>query len=89
LIHYGLCARAEDATGLPSRPNTAQRIRAFLAAAGHADDLDAAMFRPLSHNRKGQESRRHMDPDVIDRALRIAPIFCLREIEACSYRHSE
>ena len=28
------------------------------------------MFRPLSHNRKRQESRRHMDPDAIDRVLR-------------------
>jgi integrase/recombinase XerD len=25
---------------------------------------------PVSHNRKGQEPRRHMDPDAIDRALR-------------------
>ena len=38
--------------------------------AGHADDLDGPMFRPLSHNRKGQEGRRHMDPDAIDRVLR-------------------
>jgi integrase/recombinase XerD len=38
--------------------------------AGHADDLDGPMFRPLSHNRKGQESRRYMDPDAIDRVLR-------------------
>jgi integrase/recombinase XerD len=28
------------------------------------------MFRPLGHNRKGQEGRRHMDPDAIDRVLR-------------------
>ena len=28
------------------------------------------MFRPLSHKRKGQEFRRHMDPDAIDRVLR-------------------
>jgi len=38
--------------------------------AGHGDDLDGPMFRPLSHNRKGQEGRRHMDPDAIDRVLR-------------------
>ena len=55
--------------GLATHPNTAQRIRAYLEAAGHADDLDGALFRPLSHNRKGQESRRHMDPDAIDRVL--------------------
>ena len=28
------------------------------------------MFGPLSHNRKCQESRRHMDPEAIDRVLR-------------------
>jgi site-specific recombinase XerD len=55
---------------LAIHPNTAQRIGAYLDAAGHADDLDGPIFRPLSHNRKGQESRRHMDPDAIDRVLR-------------------
>ena len=49
---------------LAIHPNTAQRIRAYLDAAGHADDLDGPIFRPLSHNRKRQESRRHMDPDA-------------------------
>lgn len=55
---------------LAIHPNVAQRIRAYLDAAGHADDLDGPMFRPLSHNRKSQESRRYMDPDAIDRVLR-------------------
>jgi integrase/recombinase XerD len=55
---------------LAIHPNVAQRIRAYLDAAGHVDDLDGPMFRPLSHNRKGQEGRRHMDPDAIDRVLR-------------------
>jgi integrase len=55
---------------LAIHPNVAQRIRAYLAVAGHGDDLDGPMFRPLSRNRKGQESCRHMDPDAIDRVLR-------------------
>jgi site-specific recombinase XerD len=55
---------------LAIHPNTAQRIRAYLEAAGHTEDMDGPMFRPLSHNRKGQEPRRHMDPDAIDRVLR-------------------
>jgi hypothetical protein len=45
---------------LAIHPNTAQRIRAYLEAAKHADDLD----------RKGQEGGRRMDPDAIDRILR-------------------
>jgi integrase/recombinase XerD len=55
---------------LAIHPKTAQRIRRYLEAAGHADDLDGPMFRPLSHNRKMQEARRGMDPDAIDRVLR-------------------
>jgi len=55
---------------LAIHPNVAQRIRAYLEAAGHTDDLDGPMFRPLSHNRKRQETRRYMDPDAIDRVLR-------------------
>jgi integrase/recombinase XerD len=55
---------------LAIHPNVAQRLRAYLDAAGHVRDLDGPMFRPLSHNRKGQESRRHMDADAIDRVLR-------------------
>jgi integrase/recombinase XerD len=55
---------------LATHPNVTQRIRAYLDAAGHADDLDGPPFRALSHNRKGQEARRRMDPDAIDRVLR-------------------
>jgi integrase/recombinase XerD len=55
---------------LAIHPNVAQRIRAYLDAAGHAGDPDGPMFRPLSHNRKGQEGHRYMDPDAIDRVLR-------------------
>jgi site-specific recombinase XerD len=55
---------------LAVHPNTAMRLKAYLEAAGHADDLDGPLFRPLSHNRKKQEQRRHMDPDAIDRVLR-------------------
>jgi integrase/recombinase XerD len=33
-------------------PNAPQLIRAYLDAAGHDDDLDRPMFRPLSQNRK-------------------------------------
>jgi site-specific recombinase XerD len=55
---------------LAIHPNVAQRIRAYLDAAGHTDDLDGPMFRPVRHNQKAKESRRHMDPDAIDRVLR-------------------
>ena len=55
---------------LAIHPNTVKRLKDYLEAAGHADDLDGPLFRPLSHNRKKQEPRRHMHPDAIDRVLR-------------------
>jgi integrase/recombinase XerD len=55
---------------LAIHPNAAKRIRDYLHMSGHGDDLDGPMFRPLSHNRKLQETRRGMNPDAIDRVLR-------------------
>jgi integrase/recombinase XerD len=55
---------------LAIHPNTVKRLKAYLEAAGHTGDLDGPLFRPLSHNRKKQETRRHMHPDAIDRVLR-------------------
>ena len=55
---------------LAINPQTAARIRAYLDAAGHGGDLDGPLFRPLKHNGKRQDERRHMDPDAIDRVVR-------------------
>ena len=55
---------------LAINPQTAQRIRAYLDAAGHGDDLDRALVRPLHHNRHSKDARRRMHPDAIDRVLR-------------------
>ena len=55
---------------LAIHPQTAQRIRTYLDAAGHGADLDGPLFRPLRRNRETQEPRRSMHPDAIDRVLR-------------------
>jgi integrase/recombinase XerD len=55
---------------LAIHPQAAQRIRAYLEAAGHGSDLEGPLFRPLSKNRKQQDTRRPMHPDAIDRVLR-------------------
>jgi len=55
---------------LAINPQTAARLRAYLALAGHGADLDGPMFRPLRHNGKRQDERRRMDPDAIDRVVR-------------------
>jgi len=56
--------------GLSINPQTAQRLKAYLVEAGHMDDLEGPMFRPLKHNGKRQEGRRVMSPDAIDRIVR-------------------
>lgn len=51
-------------------PQVAQRIREYLSAFGHGDDLDGPMFRPVRRNAAGQLNRRHLAPDAVDRILK-------------------
>jgi integrase len=55
---------------LAINPQTAARLRAYLDTAGHSADIDGPLFRPLRHNGKRDEERRHMDPDAINRVVR-------------------
>jgi integrase/recombinase XerD len=54
---------------LAINPQTAARLRAYLEIAGHGDDMDGPMFRPLRPNGKRRHERRPMDPDAIDRVV--------------------
>src|SRR5439155_21442316 len=55
---------------LAIHPQAAQRIRDYLDLAGHGDDIEGPLFRPVRDNRKGLDERRFLHPDVIDRTLR-------------------
>ena len=55
---------------LAINPQAAQRIRAYLERAGHGDQLDAPLFRPLRGNKKPHDPAGRMDPDAIDRLVR-------------------
>ena len=55
---------------LAINPQTAHRIKDYLEKAGHQDDREGPLFRPVRDNREGQDGRRHLHPDVIDRTLR-------------------
>jgi hypothetical protein len=55
---------------LAINPQTAARLRAYLALAGHGDHRDGPLFRPLRPNGKRQDIRWAMDPDAIDRVVR-------------------
>jgi integrase/recombinase XerD len=47
-------------------PETAQRLRAYLKAAGHADDRAGPLFRPMSIGRDPHPIRRQLAPDGVD-----------------------
>jgi integrase/recombinase XerD len=55
---------------LAIHPQAAQRIRNYLEVAGHGNDSEGPLFRPVKENRKHQASRRHVYPGAIDRILR-------------------
>jgi site-specific recombinase XerD len=55
---------------LAIHPQTAQRIEAYLSAAGHGDDLDGPLFRPTRRASGDPSPRRHLHPEAIDRVLR-------------------
>src|SRR5580692_3394049 len=54
---------------LAINPQAAQRIRAYLDTAGHGDQCDAPMFRPVRGNGKPLDPKGRMDPDAIDRMV--------------------
>jgi integrase/recombinase XerD len=47
-------------------PETAQRLRAYLEAAGHANDREGTLFGPVSAGRAPQPIRRQLCPDGVD-----------------------
>lgn len=56
---------------LAIHPQTAERIRRYLEAAGHTNDLDGALFRPVrAKSPRADDPRRALHPDMIDRLLR-------------------
>lgn len=55
---------------LAIHPQAAQRIKDYLAMAGHGNDIEGPLFRPVRDNRKSPAARRPLHPDVIDRTLR-------------------
>lgn len=55
---------------LAINPQATQRIRAYLEVAGHGDQLDAPLFRPLRGNARPLDPAGRMDPGAIDRMVR-------------------
>ena len=73
---------------LAINPQAAARIRAYLENAGHGEDRDGPMFRPLRGNAKAHDPAGRLDPDAIDRLVRkhVAAIGLARSYSAHSMR---
>lgn len=73
---------------LAINPQATARIRAYLERAGHGDQLDAPLFRPLRGNGKPLDPAGGMDPRQIDRVVRkyAAEIGLVRGYSAHSMR---
>ncbi len=65
-----LIRKGGEDLSLAINPQTAQRIDDYLAAAGHAADLDGPLFRPTYVNARFRNPRRSLHPEGIDRLLR-------------------
>jgi integrase/recombinase XerD len=55
---------------LAINPQTAQRLNDYLDLAGHRDDSDGPLFRPIRKNQVRSDPRRHLHPQAVDRILR-------------------
>ena len=55
---------------VPLNPQTERRIRDYLEVAGHGNDPEAPLFRPLRGNQVTDDPGRHMTPDLVDKVLR-------------------
>lgn len=67
-LRFLLKGGAENAVSI--NPQTAQRIIDYLEAAGHRDDRDGPLFRPVRGNQMVNDPERHLHPDQIDKLLR-------------------
>lgn len=51
---------------VPIHKAAAQRLHEYLAAAGHAEDLDGPLFRPVRSGPQAHDPRRHLEPQMVD-----------------------
>jgi integrase/recombinase XerD len=62
--HLTVSGKGEKTRYLPLRPGTNELIHDYLDAAGHGDDENGALFRPIRNNRTG-ELEKALTPDMI------------------------
>jgi integrase/recombinase XerD len=68
VMHLRVHGKGAKVRYLPLHPGTAERIDAFLQAAGHGVDKHSALFRPVKSNRH-QNGRASITPDGVYKTL--------------------
>jgi integrase/recombinase XerD len=64
LTHFRVKGKGEKIRYLVTRSQTLEHIEAYLEKAGHKEDLDGPLFRPV-RNRSGKTLRKHLTPHAV------------------------
>ena len=67
--HINVSGKGEKTRYLPLHPGTNELIHDYLEAAGHGEDENGALFRPLKNNRTGRLEKA-LSPDAIYKIVR-------------------
>lgn len=68
VAHFRVHGKRDKIRYIPINPLAQRLIIDYLSFAGHAEDLNGALFRPVKNNRTGT-LRRHLNPDSIYRSI--------------------
>ena len=69
MLHINVSGKGEKTRYLPLHPGTNELIHDYLEAAGHGEDENGALFRPVKNNRTGT-LKHALTPDVIYKIVR-------------------
>ena len=69
VTHLVVSGKGEKTRYLPLHPGTNALIHDYLEVAGHGDDEQGPLFRPIRNNRTGRLDKA-LDPDMIYRLVR-------------------
>jgi integrase/recombinase XerD len=68
VMHFRVQGKRDKIRFIPVHPGAQRMIEDYLALAGHRDDVDGALFRPVTNNRTG-ELNRHLDTSAVYRNI--------------------
>jgi site-specific recombinase XerD len=64
VMHFRVQGKRDKTRFIPVHPGAQRMIEDYLPLAGHRNDIDGALFRPVTNNRTGQLDR-HLDTSAV------------------------